>query len=60
LEWSLAAAQLESQDSSGSRKNHVAEYVALLEALQCALLLKATALRVFSDSEGMVKQMSGE
>jgi len=38
----------------------VAEYVALLEALQCALGLKAEALHVFSDSEVMVKQMSGE
>ena len=44
----------------GHQDNNVAEYVALLEALQCALLLKAKALRVFSDSEVMVKQMSGE
>jgi ribonuclease HI len=34
--------------------------VALLEALQCALGLKAETLHVFSDSEIMVKQMSGE
>src|ERR1700726_4120792 len=44
----------------GQQDNNVAEYVALLEALQCALLLNAKALRVFSDSEVMVKQMSGE
>jgi ribonuclease HI len=44
----------------GQQDNNVAEYVALLEALQCALGLKAKALRVFSDSEVMVKQMSGE
>src|SRR5713226_6556054 len=44
----------------GRQDNNVAEYVALLEALQCALLLKAKVLRVFSDSEVMVKQMSGE
>src|ERR1700730_17601691 len=44
----------------GQQDNNVADYVALLEALQCALLLKAKALRVFSDSEVMVKQMSGE
>ena len=44
----------------GQQDNNVAEYVALLEALQCALLLKAKTLRVFSDSEIMVKQMSGE
>src|SRR6267143_5615941 len=44
----------------GQQDNNVAEYVALLEALKCALLLKAKALRVFSDSEVMVKQMRGE
>ena len=44
----------------GQQDNNVAEYVALLEALQCALLLNAKALRVFSDSEVMVKQMTGE
>jgi ribonuclease HI len=31
----------------------------LLEALQCALGLKAKALHVFSDSEVVVRQMSG-
>lgn len=44
----------------GHQDNNVAEYVALLEALQCALLLKAPALHVYSDSEVVVKQMSGE
>jgi ribonuclease HI len=44
----------------GHQDNNVAEYVALLEALQCALGLKATALHVFSDSEVVVKQMRGE
>ena len=44
----------------GHQDNNVAEYLALLEALQCALGLKAEALHVFSDSEVMVKQMSGE
>jgi ribonuclease HI len=44
----------------GHQDNNVAEYVALLEALQCALRLKAKALHVFSDSEVVVKQMSGE
>ena len=43
----------------GYQDNNVAEYVALLEALQCALGLKAKTLHVFSDSEVMVKQMSG-
>jgi ribonuclease HI len=46
--------------SIGRQDNNVAEYLALLEALQCALGLKAEALHVFSDSEVMVKQMSGE
>ncbi len=44
----------------GHQDNNVAEYVALLEALQCALGLEATTLHVFSDSEIVVKQMSGE
>ena len=44
----------------GYQDNNVAEYVALLEALQCALGLKAKTLHVFSDSEVMVKQMRGE
>jgi len=43
----------------GHHDNNVAEYVALLEALQCALGLKARALHVFSDSEVVVKQMTG-
>jgi ribonuclease HI len=44
----------------GHQDNNVAEYVALLEALQCALTLKATALHVYSDSEVVVRQMRGE
>ena len=44
----------------GYQDNNVAEYLALLEALHCALGLKAKALHVFSDSEVIVKQMSGE
>ena len=44
----------------GHHDNNVAEYVALLEALQYALELKATALHVYSDSELVVKQMTGE
>jgi ribonuclease HI len=43
----------------GRQDNNVAEYVALLEALQCALALKARKLHVFSDSEVVVKQMTG-
>jgi ribonuclease HI len=44
----------------GRQDNNVAEYVALMEALQCALGLGAKALHVFSDSEVVVKQMRGE
>src|ERR1035438_3795345 len=44
----------------GHQDNNVAEYVALLEALQCALSLNANALHVFSDSEVVVRQMKGE
>lgn len=44
----------------GHQDNNVAEYVALLEALQFAVELKATALHVYSDSELVVKQMTGE
>jgi ribonuclease HI len=44
----------------GHQDNNVAEYLALLEALQCALGLRARALHVFSDSEVVVRQMRGE
>ena len=44
----------------GRHDNNVAEYAALLEALQYALDLNATALHVYSDSEVVVRQMKGE
>ncbi|MFZ0322182.1 MAG: ribonuclease HI family protein [Candidatus Sulfotelmatobacter sp.] len=44
----------------GRQDNNVAEYVALMEALQCAVSLKAKALHVYSDSEVVVRQMRGE
>ena len=44
----------------GRQDNNVAEYVALLEAMQCALRLKARALHVYSDSQVVVRQMKGE
>jgi ribonuclease HI len=44
----------------GRQDNNVAEYVALLEALQCALALRATTLHVYSDSQVVVRQMRGE
>ncbi len=44
----------------GRQDNNVAEYVALLEALQFALSREARTLHVYSDSEVVVRQMSGE
>src|SRR5437667_12828641 len=44
----------------GHQDNNVAEYVALLEALQFAVVLGARTLHVSSDSEVVVKQMTGE
>jgi ribonuclease HI len=44
----------------GHQDNNVAEYAALMEALQYALSLKARALHVFSDSQVVVRQMTGE
>jgi ribonuclease HI len=43
----------------GRQDNNVAEYLALLEALQCAVALKAGRLHVYSDSEVVVRQMMG-
>jgi ribonuclease HI len=44
----------------GRQDSNVAEYAALLEALHCALWLKACRLHVYSDSQIVVKQMTGE
>lgn len=44
----------------GHQDNNVAEYVALLEALQHAVAVEAKTLRVFSDSQVVVRQMTGE
>ena len=44
----------------GRQDNNVAEYLALLEALQWAVALKARKLHVYSDSEVVVRQMQGE
>jgi ribonuclease HI len=38
----------------------VAEYLALLEALQCAVRLRARAIHVYSDSQVVVRQMTGQ
>jgi ribonuclease HI len=44
----------------GHQDSNVAEYVALMEALQCALTLQAQRLHVYSDSEVVVRQMTGQ
>lgn len=44
----------------GRQDNNVAEYLALLEALQCALRLHARKLHVYSDSQVIVRQMNGQ
>lgn len=44
----------------GQSTNNVAEYTALLVALEEAARLGASRLRVFSDSELMIKQLRGE
>lgn len=46
--------------SIGRQDNNVAEYVALLEALQHAVSVNARSLQVYCDSEIVVRQMSGE
>ena len=46
--------------SIGRQDNNVAEYVALLEALQHAVAANAHTLHVFTDSEIVVKQMTGQ
>ena len=44
----------------GRQDNNVAEYAALMEALQYAVERKARKLHVYSDSEVVVRQMTGE
>jgi ribonuclease HI len=44
----------------GHQDNNVAEYAALMEALQYAVARNARTLHVFSDSQVVVRQMTGE
>jgi|SRR5579863_2561046 ribonuclease HI len=44
----------------GHQDNNVAEYAALMEALQYAVACKARKLHVYSDSQVVVRQMTGE
>ncbi len=50
---------VEEADTIGTASNNVAEYTALVKGLALAAELGVTKLDVFSDSELMVKQMSG-
>ena len=50
---------VEEADTIGVASNNVAEYTALVEGLTLAAELGVKKLQVFSDSELMVKQMSG-
>ena len=43
----------------GSATNNIAEYTALVYALQEALVLKANRLKIFTDSELLFKQVTG-
>ena len=43
----------------GEATNNIAEYSALIFALQEALIMKATELQVFTDSELMFRQVTG-
>src|SRR5579864_4863731 len=44
----------------GRQDNNVAEYAALMEALQYAVSRQAKTLHVYSDSQVVVRQMTGE
>jgi ribonuclease HI len=51
---------LEEAETMGTATNNVAEYTALIRALERAAGLGVRTLTVFSDSELVVKQMNGE
>jgi ribonuclease HI len=55
-----AAGQVRIAKWIGHQDSNVAEYAALMEALQCALSLSASRFHVYSDSEVVVKQMTGQ
>ena len=50
----------EEADRLGVKTNNIAEYTALLRALERAERLGGARLEIFSDSELLVKQMNGE
>jgi ribonuclease HI len=53
-------APIESAGAMGAATNNVAEYTALIRALERGLTIGLQRVAVFSDSELMVKQMNGE
>jgi ribonuclease HI len=56
----LAGGEIRIAKWIGHQDNNVAEYAALMEALQYAVSLKARKLHVYSDSEVVVRQMTGQ
>jgi ribonuclease HI len=54
------APPIEEKDCLGSATNNIAEYTALVRALERAAELGAQRLLIHSDSELLVKQMNGE
>ena len=54
------AGDVEEKGRLGETTNNIAEYEALVRALEHARKLGARRLRVFSDSELLVRQMTGE
>jgi len=44
----------------GTATNNFAEYSALLTALRCAVFIRCSELRVYADSELVVRQIQGE
>lgn len=51
---------VEESKTIGNLTNNVAEYTALVRALELALEIGLQSIQVFSDSELLVKQMNGE
>jgi ribonuclease HI len=55
-----SATLAEISDFIGKATNNVAEYMAFIRGLEEALILGATKIECFSDSELLVKQIKGE
>ena len=60
LEDADGSVVLEISERLGHSTNNIAEYTALIRALEEALALGATEVEAFSDSLLLVKQMAGE